>query len=51
MKHNGVVIHEDLELPKNNPGHKSEAQGTESLFLQDHHNPVAFRNIWVVEKK
>jgi hypothetical protein len=51
VKHNGVVIHDNLELPKNNPGHKAEAPGPEALYLQDHGNPVAFRNIWVVEKK
>lgn len=51
IKHNGVVIHEDLELPKGTPGYHPEGPGPDSLFLQDHGNPVAFRNIWVVEKK
>ena len=49
--HNGVVIHENQEL-----GHKTTAapvgEGPEPgpIFLQDHGNPVRFRNIWVVEK-
>jgi len=50
IKHNGVVIHDDLELPKHNPGHHEEGPEKDGLYLQDHGNPVAFRNIWVVEK-
>ncbi len=50
IKHNGVVIHDNLEL-KPTPGYKPEGPGPESLFMQDHGNPVVFRNIWVVEKK
>ena len=51
IKHNGIVIHDDLELPKGTPGKDPEGPGANSLFMQDHGNPVAFRNIWVVEKK
>jgi hypothetical protein len=51
IKHNGVTIHEDLELPKGTPGKSPEGPESLGLFLQDHGNPVAFRNIWVVEKK
>jgi hypothetical protein len=50
IKHNGVVIHDDLELPNGTPGYKPEGPGNESLFLQNHGDPVAFRNIWVVKK-
>jgi hypothetical protein len=50
VKHNGVVIHDDLELTHGTPGRHPEGPGPDSLFLQDHHNPVVFRNIWVVEK-
>lgn len=50
IKHNGVTIHENLELPSGTPGYQPEGPGKESLFLQDHGNPVVFRNIWVVEK-
>lgn len=50
IKHNGVVIHDDLELPSGTPGFRPEGPGKESLFLQDHGNPVVFRNIWIVEK-
>ena len=50
VKHNGVLIHDDLELPHGTPGYRPEGPGKESLFLQDHGDPVVFRNIWVVEK-
>ncbi len=50
IKHNGVVIHDDLELPHGTPGRHPEGPEADSVFLQDHGNPVAFRNIWVVEK-
>jgi hypothetical protein len=48
---NGVVIHDDLELPHATPGRlTTETAEPAPLFLQDHGNPVVFRNIWVVEK-
>lgn len=51
IKHNGVVIYNDLELKAGTPGRHNEGAGPDALFLQDHGDPVAFRNIWVVEKK
>lgn len=51
IKHNGVVIYDDLELKAGTPGRHAEGTGPDALFLQDHGDPVAFRNIWVVEKK
>ena len=50
IRHNGFVIHDNLELVHGTPGHSAEGPGPEHLFLQDHGNPVAFRNIWIVEK-
>lgn len=50
IKHNGVVIHDDLELPHGTPGFHEEGPGPDVLFLQDHGNPVVFRNIWVIKK-
>jgi hypothetical protein len=52
IKHNGVVIHDAVELPRNTPGGgiNDESQAG-ALFLQDHGNPVRFRNIWIVERK
>lgn len=50
VRHNGVLIHDDLELPNGTPGNQPEGPGPESLFLQDHGNPVVFQNIWILEK-
>jgi hypothetical protein len=51
VRHNGVVIHDDVELP-NRTTASPLAEGPEPGFvhLQDHGNPVRYRNIWVVEK-
>jgi hypothetical protein len=51
VKHNGVVIHDDVELTHGTPGRHPEGPEPDGLFLQDHGNPVVFRNIWIVEKK
>jgi hypothetical protein len=53
VRHNGVVIHNDVELPGDrNTTAAPVAAGQENgpLYLQDHGNPVRYRNIWVVEK-
>jgi hypothetical protein len=52
LSHNGVPIYDSYELPNLTPGGASaEAPGKGPLKLQDHGNPVHFRNIWVLEKK
>lgn len=50
IKHNGVVIHENASL-KVTPGGGQNDQKPGPLYLQDHGDPVRFRNIWLVEKK
>jgi 3-keto-disaccharide hydrolase len=50
IKHNGVVIHDNVDLKDGNPGADKEGPNKNGLYLQNHGNPVAFRNIWVVEK-
>lgn len=52
VKHNGVLIHENVELPKTTtaaPVKESPEAGP--IYLQNHGNPVRYRNIWIVEKK
>jgi hypothetical protein len=52
VKHNGVMIHENVEVPAGTPGGtQAEGPGTGPLFVQNHGNPVFFKNIWVVPKK
>jgi hypothetical protein len=52
IKHNGVAIHENLELPTLTPGGPLNAEDSRPgpVYLQDHGNPVRYRNIWVVAK-
>jgi hypothetical protein len=51
LKHNGVKIYDDLELPQQTPGGRGKEGPTGPISLQNHGNPVAYRNIWLVEKK
>jgi hypothetical protein len=52
VKHNDVTIHDKVQLT-----HATTAaplgEGPEPgpLYLQDHGNPVRYRNVWVLEKK
>lgn len=48
--HNGVLIHEGVELPKSTTAAPIKP-GPEPgpIFLQDHGCPVRYRNIWAVE--
>jgi hypothetical protein len=50
IKHNGVTVHDDFELPTESPGGIGEGPGKGPIMLQDHGNPVRFKNIWIVEK-
>jgi hypothetical protein len=49
VRHNGVVIHDNVALRGPTPGGQAEADTPGPLQLQNHGNPVYFRNIWVVE--
>ena len=51
IKHNGIMIHDDLELPHGTPGRHAEGPGPDEIYLQGHGNPVVYKNIWVVPKK
>ena len=49
--HNGVKVHDNVELP-NKTGHgKAESPKPLPLRLQYHSNPVQFRNVWIKEIK
>jgi hypothetical protein len=52
VRHNGVPIHENLELTGPTGGARNEPEGTPgAIVLQGHGNPLQYRNIWIVEKK
>lgn len=54
VEHNGVVIHKDVELPKDRGTTAAPVKpGPEPgpIYLQNHGNPVRYRNIWLLEKK
>lgn len=45
--HNGITVHDDVELDSPTPGGVSDQDGPKGpLFFQDHGNTVKFRNIW-----
>ncbi len=50
VKHNGVVIHDNIELPKETPGCLAEGPAARGLYLQGHGNKVQYRNIWLQYK-
>lgn len=47
--HNGVLIHDDFEIPSKTGHGKAESPEKRPLRLQDHSNPVKFRNFWIKE--
>lgn len=52
VRHNGVVIHQDVELPRATRGNPvKEGPEPGPIYLQDHGNAVRYRNIWLVEAK
>ena len=53
VKHNGVLIHDKYAIPPVPPGRdpsRTKERERGPIFLQDHGNPVRFRNIWVIER-
>lgn len=51
--HNGVKIHDNVEITKDNTtaGLGGDISTPGPLLLQDHGNPVQFRNIWLLVKE
>ncbi|MBN2133518.1 MAG: DUF1080 domain-containing protein [Sedimentisphaerales bacterium] len=50
VMHNGVAIHDERPIPGPTGGAlDNNAAEPGGIYLQDHGNPVQFRNIWIVE--
>lgn len=47
--HNGVTIHNDVEIPNKTGGGLVEGDTAQPIKFQDHGNPVAYRNLWLVD--
>ncbi len=51
VRHNGVPVQTNVELPHvTTAAPNPEGPDPGPIHLQDHRNPVRYRNIWVVEK-
>ena len=50
VRHNGMPIQYNLELKGATPGGHRADEHPGPIFLQDHGNPVRFRNIWIVPR-
>jgi len=47
--HNGVLIQDDVAIPHETGAGKDEDSTARPIKLQDHSNPVKYRNFWVKE--
>ena len=52
VKHNGTVVQDHMELKAATPGggFENEVPAPGPIQLQDHENPVFYRNVWLVKK-
>jgi hypothetical protein len=51
LKLNGIVIHDDYEIPGKTGGARNDPEGTPGpIKLQGHGNPLQYRNVWIVPK-
>jgi len=46
--HNGVLIHDDFEIPRKTGAGAKEGPDARPIKLQGHANPVKFRNVWII---
>jgi len=50
VRHNGVLVHDDVEVKQKTGAGKPEGGLALPTKLQNHGNPVRFRNIWLVDR-
>ena len=50
VRHNGVLVQDDVALE--GPTGQGDPEGPDRgpIYLQDHWNPVVFRNVWILER-
>jgi hypothetical protein len=48
--HNGVKIQDDLELKNKTGAGQPEGSDLLPILIQDHGNPIRFRNFWIVDR-
>jgi len=46
--HNGVLIHDDVEVPNKTGAGRPEGPKPAPVLLQEHGSEVSFRNVWIV---
>ncbi|MFQ5730877.1 MAG: DUF1080 domain-containing protein [Planctomycetaceae bacterium] len=51
VRHNGVLVHDNVELKNKTGAGRPEGPKALPTKLQNHGNPVRFRNIWLVEHR
>lgn len=47
--HNGVVVHNNFEVERKTGAGQPESSKPRRIKLQDHSNPVRYRNIWLID--
>jgi hypothetical protein len=50
VRHNGVLVHQDVALAGPTGRGEPESPSPGPLVLQDHWNPVVFRNVWLLPR-
>ena len=48
VRHNGVLVHDKVAVPRQTGFGLREEDKPLPLHLQNHGNPVHFRNVWLV---
>lgn len=51
VRQNGVTIHEDYELENKTGAGRQEGPEARPILFQNHHDPVRYRNIWIVDRR
>ena len=49
VRHNGIVVHNNLELENKTGGGSVEGPNPLPILVQNHSNPVHFRNVWLID--